>query len=211
MTRKALLPLLGFAVAFATASFAAEINYKDGAWTWEDKSWEGGVKPGPDDTAVIPELPIFKSRILDNRLQSISLMADEEIDLLRFENLYGCVVQGGYKLTLAPCLWPGVWLMPDRGLKEFPQGFPQENWSHFRSRTDVSKGGMEIDIVESQTIWGPHRFNTACYWDGYGKEHKALGTSANYVAPDEGRQSNAGGLDSRRRISERPAFQRKTR
>lgn len=31
MTRKALLPLLGFAVAFATASFAAEINYKNGA------------------------------------------------------------------------------------------------------------------------------------------------------------------------------------
>lgn len=28
MTRKALLPLLGFAVAFTTASFAAEINYK---------------------------------------------------------------------------------------------------------------------------------------------------------------------------------------
>ena len=194
------------------------------------------------------------------------------------------------KLPQAPCLWPGVWLMPDRGLKEFPQGFPQDNWSHFRSRTDVSNGGMEIDIVESQTIWGPHRFNTACHWDGYGKEHKALGTSANYVAtdeegfitvgmlwlpgsltfygngepfwtwesprvmsvpayiqfqnqiggwecdpldaakfpsdfeidyiriwqredlatPDEGRQPNAGGLDSRRRTSERPAFQRKT-
>lgn len=60
MTRKALLPLLGFAVAFATVSFAAEINYKNGAWTWEDGSWEGGVKPGPADTAVIPELPILR-------------------------------------------------------------------------------------------------------------------------------------------------------
>lgn len=113
MTRKALLPLLGFAVAFATASFAAEINYKNGAWTWEDGSWEGGVKPGPADTAVIPELPIFKSRILDNRLQSISLTADEEIDLLRFENLYGCVVQGGYKLTLAGIKADSVYPGPD--------------------------------------------------------------------------------------------------
>ena len=113
MTRKALLPLLGFAVAFATASFAAEINYKNNAWAWEDGSWEGGVKPGPADTAVIPELPIFKSRILDNRLQSISLTADEEIDLLRFENLYGCVVQGGYKLTLAGIKADSVYSGPD--------------------------------------------------------------------------------------------------
>ncbi len=88
------------------------------------------------------------------------------------------------KLPRAACLWPGVWLMPDRGLKEYPQGFPQENWNHFRGRTDASNGGMEIDIVESQTIWGPHRFNTACHWDGYGKEHKVVGTSANYVATD---------------------------
>ena len=89
------------------------------------------------------------------------------------------------KLPSAPCLWPGIWLMPDRGLGKFPQGFPQENWAHFRSRTDVFDGGMEIDIVESQTMWGPHRFNTACHWDGYGKEHKVVGTSANYVATDE--------------------------
>ena len=88
------------------------------------------------------------------------------------------------KLPSGPCLWPGIWLMPDRGLGKFPQGFPQENWMHFRSRTDVFDGGMEIDIVESQSMWGPHRFNTACHWDGYGKEHKVVGTSANYVATD---------------------------
>ena len=102
----------------------------------------------------------------------------------RFTQRYG-YWECRLKLPRAPCLWPGIWLMPDRGLKKFPQGFPQENWTHFRSRTDVFDGGMEIDIVESQTMWGPHRFNAACHWDGYGKEHKVLGTSANYVATDE--------------------------
>ena len=89
------------------------------------------------------------------------------------------------KLPDAPCLWPAVWLMPDRGLDGFPKGFPQEDWAQFRSRTAIDDGGMEIDIVEGQTMWGPHRFNTACHWDGYGKEHKVVGTSANYVATDE--------------------------
>ncbi|MGN0876427.1 MAG: polysaccharide deacetylase family protein [Kiritimatiellia bacterium] len=102
----------------------------------------------------------------------------------RFTQTYG-YWEFRMKLPQGPCLWPGVWLMPDRGLGKFPQGFPQENWNQFRGRTDVFDGGMEIDIVESQTIWGPHRFNTACHWDGYGKEHKVLGTSANYIATDE--------------------------
>ena len=44
---------------------------------------------------------------------------------------------------------------------------------------------MEIDIVENLTLWGPYRFNSALHWDGYGKEHKSLGTSCNYVAPDK--------------------------
>ncbi|MBR2941238.1 MAG: hypothetical protein IKC14_08030 [Kiritimatiellae bacterium] len=101
MTRKALLPLLGFAVAFATASFAAEINYKNGAWTWEDGSWEGGVKPGPADTAVIPELPILKTRYDGGKMQSNGLGQDEEIQTLRFSDLYGIKVQGAnFKLTL---------------------------------------------------------------------------------------------------------------
>jgi len=102
----------------------------------------------------------------------------------RFTQRYG-YFEFRLKLPKAPCLWPGIWLMPDRGLKKFPQGFPQENWAHFRSRSDTFDGGMEIDIVEAQTMWGPHRFNAACHWDGYGKEHKVLGTSANYVATDE--------------------------
>lgn len=102
----------------------------------------------------------------------------------RFTQRYG-YWEFRLKLPRAACLWPGIWLMPDRGLKDNPQGFPNENWQHFRNRTDNYHGGMEIDIVEAQTMWGPHRFNTACHWDGYGKEHKVIGTSANYVATDE--------------------------
>ena len=89
------------------------------------------------------------------------------------------------KLPTAPCLWAGVWLMPDRGLKRYPKGFPLEDWNDLRGRFDTSDDGMEIDIVETQSIWGPHRFNTACHWDGYGKEHKSLGTSCNYIPTDE--------------------------
>ena len=88
------------------------------------------------------------------------------------------------KLPTQACLWPGIWLMPDRGLAKFPDGLPAVNWEGFKGRTDTFNGGMEIDIMEAQSIWGPHRFNIACHWDGYSKEHKKLGTSANYVATD---------------------------
>lgn len=88
------------------------------------------------------------------------------------------------KLPSQACLWPGIWMMPDRGIAKFPDGLPRRNWQGFKGRTDTFHGGMEIDIIEAQSIWGPHRFNIACHWDGYGKEHKKLGTSANYVATD---------------------------
>ncbi|MGI5869318.1 MAG: glycoside hydrolase family 16 protein [Kiritimatiellia bacterium] len=88
------------------------------------------------------------------------------------------------KLPEAAHMWPAVWMMPDRGLAKFPNGLPGRNWQEFKGRTDTFNGGMEIDIMESQSIWGPHRFNIACHWDGYGKEHKKLGTSAIYVETD---------------------------
>ena len=61
---------------------------------------------------------------------------------------------------------------------------PALDWNQFKSRTDTFGTGMEIDMVEAQSSWGPHRFNTSCHWDGYGKEHKALGTNANYIPAD---------------------------
>ena len=88
------------------------------------------------------------------------------------------------KLPTAPNLWPALWLCPDRGLARHPRGLPGLEWEQFKLRTSTFGTGMEIDWVEAQSSWGPHRFNTSCHWDGYGKEHKALGTNANYIPAD---------------------------
>ncbi|MGB8355431.1 MAG: family 16 glycosylhydrolase [Chthoniobacteraceae bacterium] len=79
------------------------------------------------------------------------------------------------KLPVAPGLWPTFWLMPDRGVETGPQ------WK----RQSTSDGGMEMDIMEHLTRWGPHRYNIANHWDGYGKEHKSVGNVFNYVLPDK--------------------------
>ncbi len=79
------------------------------------------------------------------------------------------------KLPEAPGLWPAFWLMPDRG----PEAGPQ--WK----RQDTGKGGMEFDIMEHLTRWGPYRYNIAMHWDGYGKGHKSVGSTNIYVHPDE--------------------------
>jgi len=76
------------------------------------------------------------------------------------------------KLPTAPGLWPAFWLMPDRG----------ENAAN---RNTTKFGGMELDIVEHLTGWGPNRYNIANHWDGYAKEHKATGNDRNYVEPDK--------------------------
>jgi beta-glucanase (GH16 family) len=43
---------------------------------------------------------------------------------------------------------------------------------------------MEFDIMEHLTRWGPHRYNIAFHWDGYGKGHQHVGTSGIYVNHD---------------------------
>ena len=98
-----------------------------------------------------------------------------------YADTYGKWVQRyGYfearvKLPKAPCLWPAFWLMPDRGLQSGDQGH----------RQSTKNGGMEFDIVEQLSIWGPQRFNLAMHWDGYGKNHKSIGNEHNYVAADK--------------------------
>jgi len=98
-----------------------------------------------------------------------------------FLETYGKWVQRyGYfearmKLPEAPGLWPAFWMMPDRGVEAGPQ---------FK-RQDTGNGAMELDIMEHLTRWGPNRYNVAMHWDGYGKEHKSLGSSCNYVQPDK--------------------------
>lgn len=79
------------------------------------------------------------------------------------------------KLPRSPGLWPAFWTMPDRGPQEAPR------WK----REQTSNGGMEFDIMEYLSSWGPYRYNVAFHWDGYGKNHKSSGTSGIYMKPDE--------------------------
>jgi beta-glucanase (GH16 family) len=65
--------------------------------------------------------------------------------------------------------------MPDRGEDKGPQ------WV----RQDTAKGGMEFDIMEHLTRWGPYRYNVAMHWDGYKKDHKSIGSSSIYAKPDK--------------------------
>ena len=79
------------------------------------------------------------------------------------------------KLPRVPGLWPTFWMMPDRGAAAGPQG----------KRADTGNGGMELDIMEHLTRWGPYRYNVALHFDGYGQEHKSVGSSVNYVQADK--------------------------
>jgi len=98
-----------------------------------------------------------------------------------FLETYGKWVQRyGYfearvKLPTAPGLWPTFWMVPDRGEAAGP------HWK----RQDTGNGGMEFDIMEHLTRWGPYRYNIALHWDGYGKEHKSVGSSTIYVQADK--------------------------
>jgi beta-glucanase (GH16 family) len=79
------------------------------------------------------------------------------------------------KLPKAPGLWPAFWMMPDRGDRLTNQGV----------RQDTGNGGMEFDIMEHLTRWGPYRYNISMHFDGYGAQHKALGSDKIYVQPDK--------------------------
>jgi beta-glucanase (GH16 family) len=76
------------------------------------------------------------------------------------------------KLPRQPGLWPAFWMMPDRG-------------ANVANREDTGSGGMEVDILEHLTRWGPYRYNIAMHWDGYGREHKSTGTDKIYVQTDK--------------------------
>ncbi len=76
------------------------------------------------------------------------------------------------KLPKAPGLWPAFWLMPDRGKDSGP------------GRHTTKFGGMEFDIVEFLSGWGPHCYNIAMHWDGYYSEHRTVGVGTNYVQTD---------------------------
>jgi beta-glucanase (GH16 family) len=80
------------------------------------------------------------------------------------------------KPPAAPGLWPAFWMMPDRG-----KNFASEKWN----RQDTYRGGMEFDIYEFLTRWGPYRYNIALHWDGIKKDHKMTGSDRVYAQPDK--------------------------
>jgi beta-glucanase (GH16 family) len=89
----------------------------------------------------------------------------------KFRQRYG-YFECRMKLPTAPGLWPAFWMMPDRG-PDAKEG-----------RESTADGGMEFDILEFLTRYGPNRYNIAAHWDNYGKDHKSNGTERIYAQPD---------------------------
>ncbi len=88
-------------------------------------------------------------------------------------------IEARLKLPTARGLWPAFWMMPDRGAES-----GLDVWQ--RRTTENKHGrGMEIDIMEHLTEWGPGRTNIATHWGGYGSNHKRWGTNHVYYGPTD--------------------------
>lgn len=92
----------------------------------------------------------------------------------KWSQLYG-YFEVRVKLPTAPSMFPAFWLMPERGPTDWPK----------HRRADTKDGGMEIDVFEGQSMWGPYRTTFGTHWDGYGKFHKSAGTFTHYHQPDK--------------------------
>ena len=60
------------------------------------------------------------------------------------------------KLPTAPNMFLAFWMMPDRGLTAGKQYV----------RANTKEMGMEFDIMETLSIWGPNRHDFGMHWDG---------------------------------------------
>jgi len=90
------------------------------------------------------------------------------------------------KLPTAPNMFLAFWMMPDRGLKAGPQWVRCSTGKlSGKLGNDPGVGGMEMDIMETLSIWGPYRHDFGTHWDWYSKFHKALGVFTLYVPPDK--------------------------
>jgi hypothetical protein len=74
-------------------------------------------------------------------------------------------------------------MMPDRGKDSVPN--QTKPWDVKTIRQDTYRGGMEFDIYEFLTRWGPYRYNIALHWDGIDKDHKMAGSDRVYSQPDK--------------------------
>ena len=79
------------------------------------------------------------------------------------------------KYPTAPSSFLSFWMMPDRGLAA-----GDDNLRH-----STKKGGMEFDIMETLSIWGPYRHDFGMHWDDYVKYHKSNGAFNLYAPTDK--------------------------
>ena len=151
--RPLLLPVLAMAAAlFAGAASGDVIAYKNNAYEWTDSSWEGNVKPGPNDTALIPELAILKARYDAGRMQSNGLKQDEEIQTLRFADLYGLVVQGTFKLTLNNIVCDDIFPAPEDTAQIATNKVSTQTLALKGAEAEFSVGTNHVLVVNATTL-----------------------------------------------------------
>ena len=149
----AFLPAIASAVFLSTeVAFGAEIAYKNNAYQWNDGSWEGGVKPGPNDTALIPELPILKARYDAGRMQSNGLLQDEEIQTLRFSDLYGMSVQGTYRLTLNSIVCDDIFPSPEDTAQIATNKVATQTLALKGSEAEFQVGANHVLVMNATTL-----------------------------------------------------------
>ena len=152
---------------------------------WNPRTWWNSLIPGQTQRYSTDNL-IFENGLLKMKVEKRRGHQYDDPTLPEMDYTTGHIVtydkwaqKYGYfeariKLPTARGIWPAFWMMPDRGPAAGAEGWKRES---------TSKGGMEIDILEHLTEWGPGRSNVALHWDGYGKEHQAWGTSNIYYGP----------------------------
>ncbi len=165
----------------------------DGAWTQtfaeefdgttlDPKRWDSSGDNGWDSvSAFAKENVLIGGGVAKLRFEKRKTKADREYTTGFLTSTHLWTQRYGYfearmKLPKAPGLWPAFWMMPDRG--PVPAGLP--DWRRWATDPD----GMEFDIMEFLTRYGPNHYNIAVHWDGYGANHKSVGTEHGYVQPD---------------------------
>jgi beta-glucanase (GH16 family) len=120
------------------------------------------------------EKPAVPPKYDDPKLNERKYVSSVVTTFDKFAQRYG-YFEARMKLPTAMGMWPAFWLMPDRGKAA------GEWWK----RQDTKNGGMEYDIMEYLTRFGPYHYNIAMHWDGYAKLHKATGTEHIWFQPDK--------------------------
>ena len=158
--------------------------------TTSDNGWDRRTYLGPDQLRIKDGRLVMTFEKKPNQYERPGKEPDRRDFSSGIISSYGKWVQRyGYfearmKLPTGAGLWPAFWMMPDRGkYKTLADGTRKERLSW--ERYDTAFSGMEFDIMEHLTAWGPYRFNVAFHWDGYEKRHRTVGSSTIYVPADK--------------------------